>query len=90
MAQSGDTTRDNGTGGESIYEGGLINEQPGAAAARQHDARGLLRCIAYLFYIICCVACVLTAGTYVYSTCKTFEYSVCVVYCNNTIHLLLE
>eukprot|EP00953_Heterococcus_sp_UTEX-ZZ885_P032770 17095-Heterococcus_DN1.PRE.3 len=42
MAQSGDTTRDNGTGGESIYEGGLINEQPGAAAARQHDARGLL------------------------------------------------
>jgi hypothetical protein len=54
MAQSGDTTRDNGTGGESIYEGGLINEQPGAAAARQHDARGLLR---YASQHILCSTC---------------------------------
>ncbi|KAG5178443.1 putative cyclophilin [Tribonema minus] len=41
MAQGGDITREDGSGGESIY-GAHIQEEPAAFAAHSHDARGLL------------------------------------------------
>ena len=42
MAQGGDITREDGSGGESIY-GPTLNEDPAALLALSHDARGLLR-----------------------------------------------